>query len=344
MLNFIQQEGFPQGILALKSGAAQLDDLAFRDGTIEFDMKPIGEDIPGIQFRVQGDRFAENGEEFYIRSSPDCRASNDCIQYSPVIHGFLLWNSYPQFQTQALVLEGWNHLRLVVSGHRMNVYLNWTSTPALAVGSLESRSMAGRLELKGPAYYANLKVTPGATGGLPSTATPDPTISDHRYLRQWQLAPLARFSAPPNNTDVARLAPSGNWKPIAAERFGMVNLNREFPLRFEAPPLTWLRSTVISDREQAKHVSVGWIGQVWVFLNGERVAEGRNLYSVEGARRNPDGRMSLENGSFDLPLRRGTNEVVVALVPSIHADLTPNRYGWGLEMRLSDLNGVVLPR
>ncbi len=336
---FTRQEGFPEGILALKSGATELYGLTFRDGTIEFDMKPIGEDIPGITFRVQGERFAENGEEFYVRSAPDCRASNDCIQYTPVIHGFLLWNSYPQYQTQALIFDGWNHVKLVVSGHRMNVYLNWMTTPALVVGSLESRSMEGHIVLKGPAYYANLTVTPRATEGLPSIATPDPTISDPRYLRHWQVAPLARFTAPPTNADIAKLA-SLNWKSTSAERFGMVNLNRQFRLSFDPPPLTWLRTTVVSDREQTKHASMGWIGQMWIFVNGRQVTEAKNLYSVEGARREPDGRLSLENGSFDIPLRRGANEIVVALVPSIHADSTPNRYGWGLEMRLENVKGI----
>lgn len=124
----------------------------------------------------------------------------------------------------------------------------------------------------------------------------------------------------------------------------MVNLNREFAVRFEPPPLTWLRTNVISDRGHKKHVSLGWLGQVWVFVNGKLVTEGRNLYDVEGERRDPDGRMSLENGSFDLPLQRGPNEVVIALVSSIHEDNTANRYGWGLEMHFDDVTGISLTK
>lgn len=51
---FLRQEGFPNGLLMLKSGSMRLSGTSFRNGTIEFDMKGIGEDIPGIQFRQEG--------------------------------------------------------------------------------------------------------------------------------------------------------------------------------------------------------------------------------------------------------------------------------------------------
>ena len=67
---------------------------------------------------------------FYIRSLPDCRAENDCIQYSPMINAFMLWNVYPEYQKRAPVFpDGWNHVRLVVSGKRMNVFINDSVRP-----------------------------------------------------------------------------------------------------------------------------------------------------------------------------------------------------------------------
>ena len=70
-VHYVTQEGFPDGIIVLKSGDLALNGLTFRDGTIDFDMKPLAEDIPGIRFRQ---RDPQDGEEFYIRSLPDCRA------------------------------------------------------------------------------------------------------------------------------------------------------------------------------------------------------------------------------------------------------------------------------
>ncbi len=132
-VSFLIREGFPQGLAMMKAGAIATDALPFRDVTIECDLKPLAEDIPGIRFRADHDG---NAEEFYLRTGPDCRASDDCIQYAPAIHGFMLWNIYPEYQTAAPVLDGWNHVKLVVSGQRMQASIN--GIPVLAVGKLAS--------------------------------------------------------------------------------------------------------------------------------------------------------------------------------------------------------------
>ena len=56
------------------------------------------------------------------------------------------------------------------------------------------------------------------------------------------------------------------------------------------------------------------------------------FFEPEGARKAPDGRCSLENGAFTLPLEAGDNEVAVAIAN--------NFYGWGLMLRLDDVEGV----
>jgi hypothetical protein len=57
-------------------------------------------------------------------------------------------------------------------------------------------------------------------------------------------------------------------------------------------------------------------------------------FRQEGARKAPDGRCSLENGAFTLPLEAGDNEVAVAIAN--------NFFGWGLMLRLADPEGVHL--
>lgn len=49
-VHYATQKGFPDGIIVLKSSDPALNDFTFRDGTINFDMKPLAEDIPGIRF------------------------------------------------------------------------------------------------------------------------------------------------------------------------------------------------------------------------------------------------------------------------------------------------------
>ena len=342
-VQFEVKEGFPDGIIVLKSGDLALNDLSFRDGTIEFDMKPLAEDIPGIRFRQ---RDSKNGEEFYIRSLPDCRAENDCIQYSPVINGFMLWNVYPQYQKRAPVLaDGWNHVRLVIAGRRMNVFVNDSVEPTLAVGELLGDTQRGGLELHGPAAFANLVVTAGATDGLSPVPLPDSIGSEPGIAHAWLLGPLMplRYGSVP--TYAERPQGSKAWKPVRSERFGIVNLNREFDASAERPALTWIKTSVESDRDQQTQVSLGWIGQAWVFVNGSLITFGKNFYYPESERRSPDGRLSLQNGSFSIPLHRGHNEIMIALYSSVHDDArSRTAYGWGLAMRYDDIKGLALPR
>ena len=69
-------------------------------------------------------------------------------------------------------------------------------------------------------------------------------------------------------------------------------------------------------------------------MNGKLVYADENLFEVEGARKLPDARCSLENGSFTLPLEAGDNEVAIAIAN--------NFFGWGIMMRLADPEGVHL--
>ncbi|ADW71425.1 hypothetical protein AciX9_4479 (plasmid) [Granulicella tundricola MP5ACTX9] len=342
-VQYVMKEGFPDGMIVLKSGDVALNDLSFRDGTLEFDMKPLAQDIPGMRFRQ---RDSKNGEEFYIRSFPDCRAEDDCIQYSPVISGFMLWNVYPQYQRRApVVFNGWNHIRLVISGKRMNVFINDSVQPTLAVGELLGNTQQGGLELHGPAAFANLVVTPGKTDGLSPVPLPDSTGSDMNIVHDWLLGPLTslRYGSTPRYAESPQDPRA--WKPIRSERFGIVNLNRQFNASNEAAALSWLKTSVDSDRDQQQQVSLGWIGHAWVFVNGSLITSGKNFYYPESERRSPDGRLSLQNGSFMIPLHRGHNEIMIALYSSVHDDArSRTAYGWGFAMRYEDMRGLAVPR
>jgi hypothetical protein len=129
---------------------------------------------------------------------------------------------------------------------------------------------------------------------------------------------------------------SQEWKTISPERSGLVNLSREYglPLREPNRAVAWLKTTITSDKKQTKKVDIGWTRELWVFVNGKLVYADKNLFDVEGARKAPDGRCSLENGAFTLPLEAGDNEVAAAIAN--------NFFGWGLMLRLADPDGVHL--
>jgi hypothetical protein len=342
---FIAREAFPNGILQVTSESEQgfvaLKNQQFDNGTIEFDIKPVGEEMPGIRFRqTDGD----TADMLYIRVNPDCPAGEDCLQYVPIIKGRVLWDVYPQYQASAPFRENeWNHIRLVISGKRMNVYVNRQSEPSLRVTHLEGESKTGTIAFEGTAYYANLAIVPGLTDGLDPNAPTDPVVSDHRYIVRWQATkPVSTNTM--DHLDISSMPSSGSvWSPIGADYGGLINLSRYYaPTPKQAPAqVIWLRSTVMSDRDQIRHVAVGWLREISVFANGKALFSGKNLYNVKGARKAPDGRLSLENGSFDLPLHKGANEIVVAIDAN-----TPDmrgRYGWGFIMRMDKAEGIATP-
>src|SRR5215472_8902370 len=193
---FLRQLGFYHGLMRLNSGSAVLKDVTFSNGTIEFDVNTIGRGMPGIAFRQQDEA---NFELLYLRPDPACPAFTACIQYAPQTHGVLLWDLFPQYQTRAPLREvGWNHIKMVISGRRMNVYVNDAVSPTLAVGRLEGDAMKGALRLQGPATFANLVITPDAVEGLSPEPVRDPLEGDGRLFRNWR---LSAFSALPNGKD-----------------------------------------------------------------------------------------------------------------------------------------------
>lgn len=331
---FLRQLGFYHGLMRVNSGKAALKDIAFSDGTIEFDVNTFGRGMPGIAFRQQDEN---NFELLYLRPDPNCPAFSACIQYTPQTHGVMLWDLFPQYQARAPLREsGWNHIKMVVSGRRMKVFVNDAPTPTLEVGRLEGDAMNGGLHLKGPATFANMVITPGAVEGLSAEAAGDPLDGDGGLVRNWR---LSKFSALANGKEPLYSempGASAEWQPIRAERRGLVNISRVFgkPLPEQTRAVAWLKTTIASDRKQAKKVEIGWTREMWVFVNGKLVYTDQNFFEVDSARKAPDGRCSLENGGFTLPLEAGDNEVAVALAN--------NYFGWGLMLRLADTEGAHL--
>lgn len=342
-----QQDPSGQGILVVKKGYAQLKHDRFSNGTIEFDTRFVGSRITGITFRQQG----EAADALYFRPSADCPVSDDCIQYMPTAHHVFEWDLYGQYQTRAPIKPGeWNHIKLVVSGHRMNVFVNGASSPTLAVGELQGGFTDGSIRLHGPASYAHLTIVPNKTDGLSAATAADPAGTDRRYIRQWFASvpfvmPSRMDATLQEKTGIDPVyasvpAASTSWKPVAPDPGALINLTRWFGAAQTGSSIIgiWLKTTITSDRAQVKHVELGWTREVWIFANGKLVFANKNLYGIKGASKEPDGRLALTNGSFDLPLRKGANHIVVALDDNFAGG--EQHFGWGLMMRLANVDGI----
>ena len=173
-------------------GQINLKGLTFTNGTIEFDTQPIDAETRGfgpigIYFRQQN---TKESEYVYLRTKKDdSKRDDDDIQYAPVVNGVLLFNMMSPYDGPAPVHnKEWNHVKLVVSGMQMRVYVNDMDEPVLEIPRLESSSKAGTIGFDGLAYFANLVIKPNEVGDLSPLEGIDPTKHDMNYIRQWDVS------------------------------------------------------------------------------------------------------------------------------------------------------------
>ena len=320
-----------------------LKDFVFTTGIIEFDVELKGQGFPGINFRIGKDSL--NSEIFYLRHSgkPDPKRRTT-LQYAPVISGVNLWDLTDDYQAAASLYENqWNHVKMVVSEKQMKVYVNDMEKAALWVPALEGITKSGSIGLTGNVIYANMKITPNATEDLPTTAGYDPTYNDPNYLRNWQITEPIDFPFgkdilkgiqrnPGVAIDPAYLDSTAVWKPIEAGRRALINLTKEFGGESVSPRrLIWLKTTVTSDNMQEKLLKLGFNDEVWVFINRQPLYKDENYFGSPGMKE-PRGRATLDNTSFEIPFQEGENEILIGL--------TNYFYGWGLIARLADTDGL----
>ena len=322
-----------------------LKDVTFADGTIEFDVEMNDPSFVGINFRESEGRNAS--ENFYLRAFwPVSPHSRTTLQYAAVVDSMSLWDLTDDYQAAAsLYREGWNHVKLVISGRQMRAYVNDMDRPALHVPILESAAERGGISLVGNAIFANVVLRPGVTEEVPATAGYDPTSNDSRYLRNWLATSPMAF---PIGRDVVHDLPTmfggevdsdlpdstAAWAPIAAEHRALVNLSR---LHGMTPAgtrrLVWLKTTLTSSTVQRRRLDLGFSDEVWVFVNGRFLHVETNYFGTPGMKE-PRGRATIENTSLELPLIEGENELLIAVANSF--------FGWGLIARLDDTEGLAV--
>ena len=329
--------------ILLDGGAATLKDFEMRDAVIAVDVStPASRGFFGIQFRIADD--GKTAEWVYLRQHKS--GAPDAMQYTPVLGTGLNWQLYngPGF-TGAVDIpkDTWFHLRLEVAGARAKLFVKDMEKPALVIGDLKSGRQKGQLALAvliGEAYFSNFEVR----------ATPDVPWERHlppmppTALTRWSISPaydaLARdLERPPSAAEVASIA----WQDVEAEPPGLVALYRyhdaphprvsfqsDFSTRLQPQPgmkVLYARTTIVADRAEVKRLAIGYSDDVSVFLNGKILYRGRSAQSF----RDPGflGIVNPENDAVYLPLKKGKNELMLAL-----SELGG---GWGFICRLEPL-------
>src|SRR6476620_94819 len=215
--------------------------------------------------------------------------------------------------------------------------------PALVMDDLKSSVQKGGLALyvlTGATYFSNFEFreTPAVSWQRHLPAMPAVTLT------KWSLSPsydaLARdVERPLSAAESAAI----QWQDVEAEAPGFVVLYRyreaphirvtfatDFSKRLDPQPGTkvlYARTTIDSERDEVRKLYVGYSDEVSVFLNGRILYRGRSAQNF----RDPGflGIVNAENDAVYLPLKKGRNELVLAV-----SELGG---GWGFVCRLAEL-------
>ena len=328
--------------LYLDGGAATVKDLEMRDGVIDVDVAtPAKRGFFGIQFRIAKD--GANAEWVYLRQHKS--GLPDAMQYTPVLNTGLNWQIYngPGF-TGAVDIprDVWFHLRLEVVGAQAKLYVTDMDKPALVMNDLKSGIQSGQValaDLIGATYFSNFEIrtTPDAPWERHLPPMPPDTLT------KWDLSPsydaLARNLERPLSPAEQEAIP---WQDVEAEPPGFVVIYRyreaphpkvtfanDFSKRLDPQPgmkVVYARTSIDSDRDQVKKLSIGYSDDVSVFLNGKILYRGRSAQNF----RDPGflGIVNPENDALYIPLKKGRNELMLAV-----SELGG---GWGFICRLTD--------
>ena len=335
--------------LMLDGGLAVLKDFELRDGILDVDIStPANYGFIGFYFRMAED--GANTDLVYLRQHKSRRP--DAMQYTPVLNNGRNWQIYngPGFTGEVdIPKDVWFHLRLEVTGAQDKLYLKDMEKPALLMDDLKSGRQKGQVALfvlAGETYFSNFELR----------TTPDAPWERHlppmpaRILTKWSLSPeyevydshgafLRDLERPLAPAEIA----ATQWQDVESEPPGFVVINRyrespqfqrsydhDFSKRLEPQPgmrVVYARTTIDSDREQVKRLNIGYSDAVTVFSNGKILYRGQSYQNY----RDPDflGIINLDNGYVYIPLKNGSNELVLA-VSEIGG-------GWGFICRLDDV-------
>jgi len=312
------------------TGLAVLKDVEFADGVIEFDVwapdvrQTGGRAYPGVIFRMQSPLEAER---LYIRPH---RAGlyADAIQYTPLFNGVAGWQLYSGdgfTSTLAFPLNEWVLVRLEVAGRQARVFVGGSRAPALEIHDLMHGASKGAVALygEGAAYFSHVRCM-SDSDGVPAFAPPPPADAAPGVIRDWELSRGLRALLLDTESYPDLLARAGSeWREVTAEPSGLVDVSRFLAFNGLEPECVLARTRLRAEgRADTMQIDFGYSDAVSIFLNGVLVYSGDSSYRLR------DSSFLGIIGYFDsvnLPLRKGENELLLAVAESFG--------GWGFMVR-----------
>ncbi|MGA9997834.1 MAG: hypothetical protein WBP93_20630 [Pyrinomonadaceae bacterium] len=334
--------------LYLTSGYAFLKDVTFEDGVIEVDIAAQNlRNLPsfiGIVFR-----FEDEGGHEIVYFRPHKSGLEDAVQYTPSFNGAAAWQLYSGKGFTAAVaipLEQWVHARIEISGLGGKVYFNNADKPALVIEDLKRGYSRGTVGLWGGAnggHFSNFTYKAEAASARTERTQ---TSLAAGIMSKWELSDAFDVAQRdpeilPSQSEMKAM----KWEAVGVEPPGMLVINRyrrsagvvrffseasERTGKREGRKVVFARTTIYSDSNQVKKMSLGYSDEVTIFLNSKPVFTGKSAFRF----RDPGflGIMGVENDAVYLDLKKGRNEIVLGLADYFG--------GWGFICRIDDPRGI----
>jgi len=325
--------------LVMGIGRALRRDIKFADGTVEFDLAVTGgRAFAYLQFRMQSD---SDYEEVYFR--PHKNGLPDAVQYAPVHQGLSAWQFYhgPGGTAPAeFVRDGWTHIRIVIAGASVAVFVGNVTEPQLVVARMARPRAEGYIALRNSnppgidpvrhaSAFANLVIRPGVAEydfSKAQTATAPPGV-----ITRWEVSRTFVPDSGPVRSVADSILKSAQWRTLNADPGGLLNLAVHLTVPDSAR--RWgavARLTLTADRDRTVLLRLGFSDLVTVFLNGRALFSGDQRYLFDNPRQ--EGVIGFHQATIYLQLQPGPNEVMLAV--------TDGFGGWGLMGGLEDAAGV----
>ena len=304
------------------SGEAELKDIFFANGTIEFDIWTDGSrSYPGVIFRDTGNG---NFETIYVRPHRS-GLYDDAVQYAPSFHNTVCWQLYhgPGYTSNALIQkERWNHVKVVVRNDRASLYLNEEEDSLLKI-HLAHQPSAGKIRLNtsnNKTYISNFKLDPS---NLEKTSE---NITEPENRTLWEISKLQDS----DKFNIERIPGFYQdfylgWQKVSSERNGLINISKYRNAAERKESCIYARRQIYAENDGRTKIAFGYSDAAKVFFNGTLIYSGD--YAYQSRANSFTGTVGLFDTLY-VDLHKGINELFV---------VSKDRFGgWGFYFNIEE--------
>jgi len=327
--------------LYINRGVALVRGASMENGTLDLDVAASDTtNFLGVAFRAATPRFSN---VLFLR--PGASGTEEAVQYGPAFNSLgVAWQVYHGDGANAvaeLPRNRWIHVRIELDGPVARLYVDTATTPTLVVPRVVASGGTGLGVWAGAfgrgAYFSNVRyaAAPGSSAESPAAAQRSGTMLGWEISSAIEAADFTPTALP----DLRRLT----WQAVEAEPEGFVLINRyrEAPVggvprdstgavlidsvmtgKIAGSRIVYARTTVTAARDETRRLQYAYSNGVVIYLNGRPLAFAMN----PGGLRSNLGVMAKAGDAVYLPLRRGRNQIIFAVIECTG--------GWAFSARL----------